>query len=326
MKIKVLKNLLFVAGLSILLGLPVNGQTLKDAIDAYNSGLDLKEANDFRAAIESFEKSREIAGLLGEEGEEVKEQAEIQIPGLYYDIAMGSYRERKIDEAVEGFEEAIEISDEFNDPGTKRRSENVLHQLYAIQANSAFRENNNEEALKLFDMALAINPQHSRSYLGKGLVYRRLEDAENFREAMDKAIESGLMTDEEQIVQTAESTARDFFLVRAVRAKGEENLDQAIDFLTASMAYDQSFPETHFLFATIYNEQSRFRDAVNSAQQALDLIEGGRDETAKVYFELGKAYSGLGNTGQACNAFKEAAFGSYEASARYQVEHVLKCQ
>jgi tetratricopeptide (TPR) repeat protein len=109
-------------------------------------------------------------------------------------------------------------------------------------ANSLFRENKNEEALSMFDKALDINPQHARAHLGKGLVYRKLEDADNFREAMDNAIETALMTDEKQIMETAESTARDFFLVRAVRSKGENNLQQAIDFISASLSYDEAFP------------------------------------------------------------------------------------
>lgn len=324
MKINLVQKLLLVIGLSLFLGMQTFGQTINDAIEAYNAGVGLIDS-DIKAAIASLEKSREIAAGLGEAGEEIKEQAEIQIPGLYYDLAMNIYRERNIPGAIEGFENAIEISEKYDDPGTKRRSENVLHQLYAMQANATFREDNNEEALSLFDKALAINPQHARSYLGKGLVYRRLEDAENFREAMDMAIQTGIMTDEDQIVQTAETTARDFFLVRAARAKSEGNLDLTLEHLTASLAYDQSFPETHFLLAGTYNEQSRFQDAVNSARRALDLLNGNRGETAKVYFELGKAYEGLGNTSQACAAYKEAAFGNYEATAKYQMEHVLKC-
>ncbi len=324
MKIRLMKKLLLLSLVSLFVGFQVNGQTLKDAIDAYNTGLDLVDS-DIRAAIESFKKSYEIASKLGAEGEEVREQAEIQIPGLYFDLAMGYYRDRNIPGAISGFEEAIEVAEEYNDAGTVRRSENVLHQLYAIYANTLFRQENNEEALKHFDKALAINPQHARSYLGKGLVYRRLEDAANFRENMDMAIETALMTNDDQILQTAESTARDFFLVRAVRAKGEANYDQALDFLTTSLAYDQEFPETHFLIATIHNEQRRFQDAVNSAQRAIDLSNGTREETAKIYFELGRAYEGLGNTSQACEAYSNAAFGNYEASAKYQMEHVLKC-
>ncbi len=324
MKTRLLEKIILLSALSLFLGLQVQGQSLKDAIDAYNTGLDLKET-DIRASIASFEKSIEIASLLGAEGEEVKEQAEIQIPGLHFDMAMAQYRERNIPEAISGFEETIVVADQYNDPNTKRRSESVLHQLYAIQANTLFRENENEEALALFDKALAINPQHARSHLGKGLVYRRLEDAENFKASMDLALETALMTNEEQIAQTAESTARDFFLVRAVRSKGENNLEQAIDFLSTSLSYDESFPETHFLLATIYNEQRRYQDAVNSAQRAIDLFDGNKDETAKIFFELGKAYEGLGDTTRACAAYSDAAYGNYEASAKYQMEHVLKC-
>ncbi len=325
MKIKSLQKLLFITSMLLFLGLNTQGQTLREAIDIYNTGIGLIDS-DIKAAIASLEKSHGIASLLGAEGEELKEQAEIQIPGLYYDLAMNYYKERNIPAAMEKFENAIELSDKFGDPNTKIRSESVLHQLYAIQANAAFRDNNNDEALKLFDMALAINPQHARSHLGKGLVYRRLEDISNFKEAMDMAIESALMANEGQIAETAGTTARDFFIVRGVRAKGEENHQQALELLTISLSYDESFPETYYLIATIHNDQSRFQDAVNSAQRALDLLNGSRDETAKIFFEQGKAYAGLGNTSQACAAYKEAAHGNYEEAAKYQMEHVLKCQ
>jgi tetratricopeptide (TPR) repeat protein len=324
MKIKLLQKLLLIMGMTLLIGFQMQGQSLREAIEAYNTGMDLA-ATDIDAAIESLEKSHEMASQLGAEGEEVKEQAEIQIPGMYYDKAMGLYRERKIPEAIDGFEEAIEVSEKYNDGNTKNRSETVLHQLYAIQANNEFRDNNNDEALSLFDKALEINPQHSRSHLGKGLVYRRLEDTENFSQAMDRAIETALSTGEEQIAQTAASTARDYFLVRAVRAKGETNYDQALQLLTSSLNYDETFPESHFLLSAIYNEQSRYQDAVNSARRALELAGGNRETTAKMYFELGKAYEGLGNSGEACKAYTQAAFGNYEASAKYQMEHVLKC-
>jgi tetratricopeptide (TPR) repeat protein len=325
MKIKLLQRLLLIFSIAVFAGYQVQGQSLKDAIDTYNTALELASTN-IEAAIEHMEKSREIATRLGEEGEEVKEQAEIQIPGMYYDKAMGHYRERNIEQAIEGFEKAVRVSEEFHDANSKRRSENVLHQLYAIQANAEFRENNNDEALELFDKALKINPQHARSHLGKGLVYRRLEDAESFRKSMDQAIETGLASGDEQTAQTAETTARDFFLVRAVRAKGEENYDLALEFLNSSLAYDQNLPETHFLLAATYNEQSRYQNAVNSAKKAIDLSNGAREETAKMYFELARGYEGLGNTSEACSAYSQAAFGNYEASAKYQMEHVLKCQ
>ncbi len=324
MKIKLLQRLILIAGMAMFVGFQVHGQTLREAIEAYNTGMELAET-DIEAAIVQMERSREMASLLGPEGEEVKEQAEVQIPGMYYDKAMGHYRERDIPSAVEGFEEAIEVAEEYEDTNTKRRSENVLHQLYAIQGRAEFRENNNEVAIELFDKALEINSQHARSHLGKGLVYRRLEDTENFRKSMDLAIETGLATGDEQTVETAESTARDYFLVRAVRANGEENYDSAVELLNTSLAYDESHPETHFMLSATFNEMSRHQDAVNSAGRAIELSDGSRETTAKMYFELAKAYEALGNTEEACSAYSMAAFGNYEASANYQMEHVLNC-
>ena len=325
MKIKLLPKLLIITGLALMFGFNAQSQTLNEAGEAYNNGLDLVET-DISAAIESMERSHEIASQHGAEGEEVKELAEKQIPGLYYEMGVKSYRERNIDQAVEAFQEAIEVSEKFNDENIKSRSESLLHQLYAIQANAVFRENNNEKALELYDMALEINPQHARSHLGKALVYRRTEDVESFRESIDKAIEAGLTLNEEQIVATAESTARDFFLIRALESRKEKELSQAVEYVNTSLVYDRSFAESHYLLASIANEQSRFQDAVKSAEKALDLMDAEKEETAKVYFELGKAYEGLGNNTQACAAYENAAVGQYEASAKYQMEHVLKCQ
>jgi len=40
---------------------------------------------------------------------------------------------------------------------------------------------------------------------------------------------------------------------------------------------------------------------------------------------MGNAYIGLGNTSEACIAFKKALFGDYAEGAKYQIEEVLKC-
>ena len=109
MKIKLLQRLLLITGITLFVGLQIHGQSLIEAQEAYNAGMDLV-GTDIEAAIENVEKSLEIANRLGAEGEEVKELAEIQIPGLYYDKAMAHYRERDIEQALDGFAEAMEIS------------------------------------------------------------------------------------------------------------------------------------------------------------------------------------------------------------------------
>ncbi len=324
MKIEFSKKITAIIALLMVMTISVYGQTRNELVEIYNSALDLIDS-DIKAAIEQMEKAIEMAEELGEEGMEVKDMAEVQLPGLYYDMSIGLTREGETDAAIEGFENAIELADKYGDPETKQRSENVLHQLYFSKGNSLFRDNDNDSALDFFNKALEINPQYARAHLGKGLVYRRLEETEDFRTSIDAAIEYGLQANDEQIVATAERTARDYFIVRGARAKSDNNLERAREFLRSSLNYDPNFPETHYLIATIYNEQGNHTEAVKSAERAIEVSDGTAEEKAKFYFELAKAHMELGNTSAACSAFENAAHGGYAESARYHMEHVLNC-
>ena len=53
--------------------------------------------------------------------------------------------------------------------------------------------------------------------------------------------------------------------------------------------------------------------------------ENDSEKKAGIYFLLGAAYQGNGETDKACEAYTNAAVGKYEANANYQEEHVLKC-
>lgn len=301
------------------------GQTKNEAIEAYNKAIDLK-ATDPGAAIKAYEEAIKISSELGEEGEEIKGLAELELSPLYYEVALKLYRERKIAEAITGFETAVNMSEKYNDKDIKSRSENVLHQLYFSRGNELFRANEDAEAIGLFDKALAINPNYARAFLGKALVYRKQEKTTEFAEAMDMAIETGLLSNDDKTVSTAESTARDYFIVRAVRAKDRKDYSEAIELAQTSLKYDKSFAETYFLIAVIANIQKRWDDSIEAGKKGLELLNSAdENDKAKYYFELGNAYAGKGDTALACESFREASVGTYLESAKYQIEQVLKC-
>lgn len=301
------------------------GQTKNEAIEAYNKAIDLK-ATDPGAAIKAYEEAIKISSELGEEGEEIKGLAELELSPLYYEVALKLYRERKIAEAITGFETAVNMSEKYNDKDIKSRSENVLHQLYFSRGNELFRANEDAEALGLFDKALAINPNYARAFLGKALVYRKQEKTTEFAEAMDMAIETGLLSNDDKTVSTAESTARDYFIVRAVRAKDRKDYSEAIELAQTSLKYDKSFAETYFLIAVIANIQKRWDDSIEAGKKGLELLNSAdENDKAKYYFELGNAYAGKGDTALACESYREASVGTYLESAKYQIEQVLKC-
>ncbi len=324
MKIELTKKLTGILALFLAINLCAFGQTREEAVETYNSALDLID-DDIKAAIEKMEKALEMAEELGQEGMEVKEMVEVQLPGLYYDMSIDMYRGDDMDGAIEGFERAIELAEEYGDPDTKKESENVLHQLYFRKGNNLFREEQNEEALDYFDRSLEINPEFARAHLGKGLVFRRLQDTDNFREAINSAIEYGNQAGDQDLVSTANRTARDYFVAHGARARSDDNFDRALSLLEESVEYDSNFPEAYHLMASIHNEQENWTQAVENAERAIEASDESAEEKARYYFELGKAYMELGNESAACSAFENAAYGDYEESANYHIDHVLNC-
>lgn len=153
--------LIFLAAISVV----VNSQTKNDAIEAYNRAIDLM-GTEPAAAIKAFEECIKISTQLGEEGDETRELAELNLPPLHYEVSLKLFRERKIAEAIEGFENTLKVAEKYNDQDVKTKSENVLHQLYFTRGNELFRANDDASALSFFDKALALNPNYARAYLG----------------------------------------------------------------------------------------------------------------------------------------------------------------
>ncbi len=325
-KIKKMKRVFVLLGFLIALSIAVQGQTKNDAIEAYNRAIDLM-GTDPAAAIKAFEECIQISKQLGEEGDETRELAELNLPPLHYEVSLKLFREKKIPEAIEGIEKTLKVAEQYNDKDVKTKSENVLHQLYFTRGNELFRANDDAGALTLFDKALAINPNYARAYLGKALVFRKQERTPEFAEAMDMAIETGLLTNDERTVSTAESTARDYFLVRAIRAKDRRAYNEAKNLVQSSLKYDSNFAESYFLIMVVANAQYRWNDAIEAGNKGIEVLNSSdRNETAKYYFELGNAYAGKGDIDKACQSFREAATGAYLENATYQIQQVLKCK
>ena len=56
------------------------------------------------------------------------------------------------------------------------------------------------------------------------------------------------------------------------------------------------------------------------------FADAGTTKDAKIYYELGNSYLGKGDNTAACDAYTKANKGDYAEAAKYQMEHVVKCQ
>ena len=302
----------------------LKSQTKNDAIEVYNLGVQLV-TEDVGEAIKTFNDCLEICNNIGFEGEEIKLQIVEKLPGLYYQNAMSLYKEKKMSEAFSAFEETLTMAEKYEDPATKDLTQNILSQFYNSRGNSFYRNEDYENALASYDKALELNPKFAKPYLYKSLIYKKTEDEENFVLSINTAIEIAQEINDSKTLADTKKTGRDYFLVKGSKALEAKSYQEAVDLLSKSLIYDDKNTGIYFRMAVAYNYLSKWDEAIDAGNKALEFEEEDNGKTAKIYFELGNAYLGKGDNDSACNAYKNASYGAYEEAAKYQIEHVLKC-
>ncbi|MGK7371363.1 MAG: tetratricopeptide repeat protein, partial [Candidatus Halalkalibacterium sp. M3_1C_030] len=184
------------------------------------------------------------------------------------------------------------------------------------------------ESLASLNQAIERNPNYAKAYYQKGIVLKNQESS-NFEKALeqfDRAIEVGNKTNDNQIVRKAKESAHDELLYRGSKATEAKNYKTAVTLLERALDYEAQSADAHYRLAEAFNKQALWDQAISHANKSLELENGGRTEKAKIYFELGTAYKNQGNVEQACDAYKNAAYGSFKSPAEHQMEFELKCK
>lgn len=328
MKNKFLR-LLFVASAAVILtaGSVLAQVTSKDAVAAFNAGVTANEAKNYTEALTQFNKTVTICNQVGAEADEIKLQAEKVIPGVQFNIGLGLYNQKKIEECIAAIDSAKVLAIKYGDEKTQHKAEKVIPQLYNFLGNGALRDGQYDKAIENYNKAIALDPNYSKCYLGMGLAYSKMNNLDKAIEAFDKTIEIGTATNKVEDVKDAKSSARDNLLVIAAEEQKKENYADAYKHFTQALKYDDKASEAYLGLAAAANKLSKFDDAIEAINKALPLLEGTSDSNkAPYYFALGNAYLGKKDNTNACDAYKKASFGTFKESAEYQMKEVLKCQ
>ncbi len=300
-------------------------QSREDVIASFNEGYALfNEQGDNLAAIEKFKETIELAEQVGSEVNDIRDRAAGQIPRLSFMHAAQFVRERRLEEAIDAFEETIRLAGKYNDDQILSRARGNMPALYLNLGNQFYRDEDNQTAYEMYEKAIELNPSYVSAYYQMGLVYRRFGDMDTSLEYFDTSIDLAREADDQENVDRGQRAARDYLVFRASEQIEEENYNRALDLLNRAAGYGDS-SSLHYRFAETYNHLGRHNDALSSAQRALELDNGGPSDQARLYFELGLAYKGMENESAACNAFKNALFGDFQSPAEHEIEHELNC-
>ena len=167
MKIRVLAIL---AG--VLLAGTLSAQTLTDVINEFNAGVEKLNGQEYDAALENFNQVLAMAETVGDEANDMKAQAENQIPATYYRQATTFMKRKQYDNAIPYLEKTVEFATLYgNNEDISSKAGGYLPQLYMMQGNQEWKNQNYDAAIGYFDKVLEVNPDIYQACQGKGMVY-----------------------------------------------------------------------------------------------------------------------------------------------------------
>ena len=301
-------------------------QDVNEAVNAYNSGFEAFQAKNYEEALAQLEECIAIAEEIGEEADEVRLNAESLIPKTYYQIGRGLADQKKYKEAIKKFEETIKMAEYYGDNESKSKAEKYLPNLWYGLAIGNYKKGDFEGGLKACDNAIAKNEKFTKAFYMKTAIYKAMDDAENVKSSALKAIEVANSVNDKKISSGTKKQAIAYFLKKAEASKQANKPEEAITFLKTSLEFDDKNANAYMVMATIYFSQSKWQNAIDAYKNALQNKAFDPEKEAGLYFQIASAHQKLGNTGEACAAFKKAAVGAYKENAEYQMKNVLKCE
>ncbi|HEX6983505.1 MAG TPA: tetratricopeptide repeat protein [Balneolaceae bacterium] len=314
----------------------VQAQDKRALFKTYNKALDLASQGEYEQAINMFNQAIQQAKELGgEDAQNIVQRSEDQLPQIYYQIAIEEYKNfqqqksiESLDATIEAFRQTEDIAAEYGKSQTADKAANVITQLLYSKSLIQYQQKNYEQSLATLDEVIERNPNYAKAYYQKAIIVKSIKE-NGLEEAIalfDKAIEVGSNVNASQIVSRAKENAYSTLVFHGVNEIQNQNYDRAIELLNQALTYDSTAAGAHYRLASAYNKTQDWQKALTHAQKGLELESGGKTERAKIYFELATAYQALGQKGNACSAYSNAAYGSFKAPAEHQMEYTLECE
>ncbi|MDZ7742945.1 MAG: hypothetical protein U5Q03_14735 [Bacteroidota bacterium] len=295
-------------------------QTLNEAGDAFNKGIEATKAGNFEQAIQSHQKAMEIAEQLGAEGDDLKLKAMQQIAKQYLNAGIADYKAKDYNGAIKNFQQASELAAKVNDLDTQLKAENYLSVFYSSYGMSNWKKDEFGKAMDYFNKSLAIDPSNTKSMLGVALVYKSQGKESEMKKAIDKLILTGPADD--KYVSQGTEVAYKYYLAEGAKKMQGKAYAEAIELFNTSMEYNDPEESTYYYLAVAYNASSNWDKALEAAEKGLKIADKNK---ANLYFEKARALEGKGDTAAACDTYKMVTDGPNLASAKYKIETELKC-
>ena len=228
--------------------------------------------------------------------------------------------------AYDGFVVAARLAAEAGDQDVANSANKILSQLDFRNGKDLSDAENFEGALQHFDAGIEHFSTYIKNYQGRAIALKKLDRDDESIEAYVDIIELGERIADHAAVGAAQESIRSHFHYKASSALGRRenptraDAEEAVGYILQLQEYLEADSDTYFYLAAANSALGKYDEAIAYADEALDLHRGSRTDKAKIFFIKGEALMYQGNTSEAKEAFQNATFGSYKASAEHYLE------
>jgi hypothetical protein len=239
-----------------------------------------------------------------------------------YNAAIAAAEAKNFSDAYAKYELAAQQAEAAGDADIAKKSHIVCAKIAKIIGTEAYKAGNFTEALAQFEAGLKHESGYVPNLYMKGLTQKQLGDLDAAMTTLAEAANSN----DAKTARAAADAIRDNYHAEASQLAAKEPMLTAdaaqIRSLIAKMEEFGQAPDanSYFYLGLAAKAEGKYNEAITFADQAIALHRGGRGDKAKLWFLKGECLVAAGNNAQAKQAFSEAAFGSYRASAQHYID------
>ncbi len=299
-------------------------QSVEDAGEMYNEGNGYYKEKDYASAITSYESAQKIAKEVGADAADLKVNIEKQLLNAYYSEAKNLYTKGKYDASIALFEKTYAFAEELGDAKKLKYSKLYIAKVRTSKGISLLGKSDVDNAFAELTMAIEIDPKYYKAYYGLMQVYKSQGNMESMMANADKVLELAEgNTKAAKTIKKTKSTASKSLVNAGAKELQNGNTKKAIEYINSSFNYSAGGSSAQYYLALAYIAEKTWDKAISAAQKAISM-EPEKDKS-DIHFALGQAYEGIGDSANACAAYKSVTSGGNVEAAKYQITQVLKC-
>ena len=311
----------------VLLAATLSAQTLTDVINEFNTGVEKLNGQEYEVALEHFNQVLTMAEVVGDEANDMKAQAQKQIPSAYYRQATTFMKRKQYDNAIPFLELTVETATLYNNnEEISKKASGYLPQLYVREGNTQRKNKSYDDAIAYFDKAIALNPNLYQACQGKGMVYLEQDETELMLECFANAKEGAMSKNNtkaiDQINGVIDNYYNKFITEEMEMVDPEENdYSYVVETCDNALAANPNNPRALYHLAIIANKSDQSEKAIEYTQKAL-LYEKEAIWLSAINFELGSAYQSTKQYDEACEALQKVTEDPFLTRAEKKIEIV----